>query len=395
MPKLSSSPGGTDADDGRVRRLWEAVQQTSHEVVWELHPSGTLQSVNGAARDILGADPADLVGRSVLSVVHPDDVPGAADILAWCVEAKTGWHGVRVRVLRPDGQTPWIETSGVAHVGPAGELLGFTATTRRLDADDAREASLAVVRARVDAVLAQRRLRTVWQPIFSLDTGVIAGVEALTRFDGPAAPPDRWFADAFSVGRGVELEVLAVEEALTSAGRLPPGVHLSFNVSPDTVASGRLPALVAGCGIPPERLVIELTEHVSIDNYDAVAAEMAKVRRSGVRLAVDDAGAGFASFRHILRLRPDIIKLDQSITRGITADPAQRALATALVLFAMELGDMSITAEGVESEDDLRTVMSLGVDGAQGYHMAVPTPLEAVDWGRTVAPAWTVHPAAR
>ena len=395
---MSAEPGlrSMTPDDGRARRLLEAVRQTSHEIVWELDPAGDMQFLHGATVDILGAEPADLVGRSVFSVVHPDDVERTRDIFAGCVERKSGWQGVRVRALRPDGETPWIETSGVAHVGSTGELVGFTATTRRLDADDAREASLSVIRDRVDDVIRHRRMTTVWQPIFSLDTGRVAGVEALSRFQGAVvAPPDQWFADAFNVDRGVELELLAARQALTAAGTLPPHVYLSVNLSPETVACGELPALVDECPLPPERLVIELTEHVSIENYDAVAAELDQVRRGGVSLAVDDAGAGFASFRHILRLRPDIIKLDQSITRGITQDPAQRALATALVLFAMELGQMSITAEGVESEDDLRTVTTLGVDGAQGYHMAPPAGLAQVDWSQTVPPAWSVHPARR
>lgn len=210
------------------------MRQTSHEIVWELDAAGDLQYLNDASLDILGAPPADLVGRSVFSVIHPEDVDRALEIFAGCVRRKVGWQGVRLRALRPDGGTPWVETSGVAHVGSAGELLGFTATTRRLDSDDVREASLSVVRQYVSALIRERRLRTVWQPIFSLDTGAVAGVEALTRFDGPSAsPPDSWFADAFSVGLGTELELVALQEALAGADRLPGGVYLSLNLSPE------------------------------------------------------------------------------------------------------------------------------------------------------------------
>ncbi len=381
-------------DSRRVLRLWEAVRQTSHELVWELDPSGVMKFMNDAALDILGAPPSELVGRKVFTIIHPDDVPRAMGIFADCVERKTGWTGVRIRALRPDGDTPWVETSGVAHVGSRGRLLGFTATTRRLDADDAREASLSIMRDRIEDVVRNRRLRIVWQPVFSLDTGRMDGVEALSRFDGPVpATPDRWVADAFSVGVGVELEALAVQEALAAAGRFPDDIYVSVNVSPETAAAGVLPAILREGPIPEERVVIELTEHVSIENYDAVAAGLDDVRRAGARLAVDDAGAGFASFRHILRLRPDIIKLDQSITRGITENPAQRALATALVLFALEVGSMSITAEGVETAEDLRTVSTLGLDAVQGYHMAAPTPLDQLDLGQTITPAWSLHPS--
>lgn len=377
-------------DQMQVNRLWEAVSRTSRELVWELDPHGIMRYMNDAALDVLGALPADLVGRSVFDVIHPDDVDRAAGILTRCLDRRVGWENVRVRVHRPDGSHAWVETSSVAHVGSEGQLLGFTATTRRLDSDDARAAELSLIRERIEEILHKGRLRTVWQPIFSLDTGAVVGAEALSRF-GPASapyPPDRCFADAFAAGLGVELEALAVERALSAAREFPAGIAISVNAAPQTVATGILAELISGSGIAARRMIVELTEHVSIDDYEAISAPLTGLRDMGVHLAVDDAGAGFASFCHILRLKPDIIKLDQSITRGITDNPAQRALAAALVLFALEVGSMTITAEGVETAEDLRTVSTLGVDSAQGYYMARPVPAEVVDWNLRIDEVW-------
>ncbi|HET9076329.1 MAG TPA: EAL domain-containing protein [Acidimicrobiales bacterium] len=378
-------------DQVRVNRLWEAVRLTSHELVWELDPSGVIRYINDASEELLGSPPAELVGRNVLSLIHPDDVEGAREVLRTCTERRTGWRQVRTRALRADGRPLWVETSGVAHVGHEDELLGFTATTRRLDADDARAAQLLITRQRVEEVIREGLLTTVWQPIFSLYDGAMVGLEALSRFSGAEAqPPDRWFADAFDVGLGHSLETLAVRSALAIARDFPEHLYLSVNLSPETVATGELRAVVEQDIIPAERIVVELTEHVSIDNYETVAAGIGILRNAGVRLAVDDAGAGFASFRHILQLQPDMIKLDQSITRGITENPAQRALATALVLFALEVGSMTVTAEGVETSDDLSTVSSLGLDAAQGFYMARPRPASEIDWGMAIAPGWPV-----
>ncbi|MDQ1700877.1 MAG: hypothetical protein QOF57_129, partial [Frankiaceae bacterium] len=89
------------------------------------------------------------------------------------------------------------------------------------------------------------------------------------------------------------------------------------------------------------------------------------------RLAVDDAGAGFASFRHVVQLRPDQIKLDRDLVSGIDTDPARRALASAVVLFSLEVG-AGVIAEGVETEAELDVCQSLSIDAAQGFYIAPP-----------------------
>jgi EAL domain-containing protein (putative c-di-GMP-specific phosphodiesterase class I) len=121
--------------------------------------------------------------------------------------------------------------------------------------------------------------------------------------------------------------------------------------------------------------MLEITEHDVIEEYLNIDEVLRVLRKRGVRIAVDDAGAGYASFRHILKLAPDLIKLDTSITRGIDGNRAGRALASALIRFAQETGS-AIVAEGVETAAELRTLRVLGVTSVQGYLLGRPAPLE-------------------
>lgn len=224
-------------------------------------------------------------------------------------------------------------------------------------------------RQRIDRVLDGDALSMVLQPIRELATGELCGVEALARFaTEPQWPPNRWFEEAAAVGRGVDLELQAVRTALSELMHLPSELFLSVNVSPATALSPELPEVL---GPAPARVVLELTEHTRIDDHELLAAAIAPVRRSGVRLAVDDAGAGYAGLRQILRLRPDIIKLDIELTRGIDQDPARRALATAMVAFASDIG-ARIVAEGIETADEVDTLLGVGVEWGQGYHLGRP-----------------------
>jgi EAL domain-containing protein (putative c-di-GMP-specific phosphodiesterase class I) len=228
---------------------------------------------------------------------------------------------------------------------------------------------------RVRRVLHERAFRPVFQPIYRLDDGRLVAVEALTRFDAePIHPPDVWFANAAQAGLGVELELAAIEAALEASGELPPEVALSFNTSPATLADERLLRLLdwhAG-----RRLIAEVTEHAIIDDYHHLDTVLTALRDRGVRLAVDDAGAGFASLRHIVRLQPDYIKLDPSLTQDLGDDPVRRPLADCLVQFAYRT-DSAIIAEGIETAGDLATWQDLGAHAAQGYLLGHPAPLPA------------------
>ncbi|MGH9154185.1 MAG: sensor domain-containing phosphodiesterase, partial [Acidimicrobiales bacterium] len=243
-------------------------------------------------------------------------------------------------------------------------------TAAQIDADRAAGRRRTEAAARVRSAMAGEGLSMVYQPIVDIDRRRPVGFEALARFSArPPRGPDAWFAEAGEAGLGVELELAAVALALRGRPRLPPDAYLALNVSPATVLSGRLDALLADRRA--DHVVLEITEHEAVGSYERLDGALAGLRRSGVRVAVDDAGAGYASFRHILRVRPDVIKLDMSLTRRIDEDGARRALALALVRFAAETGS-DLVAEGVETAGELRTLRDLGATVAQGNLLGHP-----------------------
>jgi len=212
----------------------------------------------------------------------------------------------------------------------------------------------------------------VFQPIVDLSTGTTVGYEALTRFaDG--VRPDRRFADAAAVGLGLELEVATLMAALVAARRLPADGFVSLNVSPDLVVEyDRLSGLLVGASLP---VVLEITEHVVVDDYLALRAAIQRLGPS-IQLAVDDAGAGYSSFRHIVELRPDFVKIDIGLVRAIGQDPVRGALVAGMVHFARRTGS-TLIAEGVETEDELATLRALAVGLGQGYLFGRPEPARA------------------
>lgn len=216
-------------------------------------------------------------------------------------------------------------------------------------------------------------LTVVRQPIVELDGRASVGYEALARFSAqPRRSPDRWFEDAAALGRGCALELAAIDSALALREGLSPGAYLAFNASPSTILSpGFADRLVTQPTLTG--LVLEVTEHAPIDDYATFAHALDSHRRRGLRLAIDDTGAGFASLRHILQLRPDVIKLDRTITERIDRDRTTRALAAALTSFALET-HMAVIAEGIETEAQLDTMRALGVTFGQGYLLGRPEP---------------------
>ncbi|MEY2478232.1 MAG: hypothetical protein QOG87_3547 [Actinomycetota bacterium] len=239
------------------------------------------------------------------------------------------------------------------------------------DAADARASAEAAAKLRrIRKVLDGALPRIVFQPIAQLDNRGIVGYEALARFDQePFRPPNVWFAEADEVGLGIDLELAALRVALEQLGAMADDLFLTLNVSPTTAMTGALDELLAK--YPRERLVLEITEHAPVDDYDSLLRVLTRLHDVGVRVAVDDAGAGFASLHHILLLRPDIIKLDITLVRDIHLDPVKRALASSLVTFAREIGS-TITAEGIEVEEEMASLIDLGVPWGQGYHLARP-----------------------
>ncbi len=225
------------------------------------------------------------------------------------------------------------------------------------------------VKRRVGRVIEEGLFAPVFQPIFDTSTNRIVGYEALTRFDDGTSPEEQ-FAEAAAVGMGKQLEMATATRALAAAHELPAGAWLDINASPGLILGGNgFAQLVLNSARP---LVIELTEHEQIHDY---AEFRSAVRRLGpsARLAVDDAGAGFASLRHILELQPSFVKLDRALISNLDSDKARQALVAGMQHFARDAG-FWIIAEGVETNAELSALRDLDIHYAQGYLLGRPEP---------------------
>ncbi|MGQ0804723.1 MAG: EAL domain-containing protein [Actinomycetota bacterium] len=218
----------------------------------------------------------------------------------------------------------------------------------------------------IEHVVERRAFGPVFQPVVELSSGATVGYEALTRFADSTAPDVR-FAEAAALGLGIELERATLAAAIDVAGSLPRAGWLSLNASPALVLEeDTLSAARARC---PRHVVIELTERDPIEDYAAVARSLGALE--GTVLAVDDAGAGYASLRHILTLHPAYIKLDMTWVRDLDGDTARQAIVAGVNHFA-RLTECRVIAEGIESEEEAATLRRLGVELGQGYLFGVP-----------------------
>jgi EAL domain-containing protein (putative c-di-GMP-specific phosphodiesterase class I)/DNA-binding NarL/FixJ family response regulator len=249
------------------------------------------------------------------------------------------------------------------------ELLDQVRETNRARDERARK------RARIRSVMLNGELDLVFQPIVDLASREVVGHEALSRFTShPTRGPEQWFAEAHSVGLGAELELWAVRIACERSRGLPESTFMAVNVSPATAERPDLLALLASAHV--DHVVLEVTEHAPVEDYPRFRIAIGRMRELGARLAIDDAGAGFASLRHILELDAELIKLDGSLTHSLDADPRRRSLASALIEFGRESG-AAVLAEHIESELQLHELRRLGVRYGQGYHLGRPEPLPA------------------
>jgi EAL domain-containing protein (putative c-di-GMP-specific phosphodiesterase class I) len=259
-----------------------------------------------------------------------------------------------------------------------GALVEFgqmsAAIVRRAALDEAANATRA--RARIGVVLDQPELlQPVFQPILSLATGNVVAYEALARFAlEPVQPPAVWFDLAARTGLGVELQALAIRRAIETSGerRLPHRASLMLNVSPGLLDQPEITLALGDVGL--ERIVIEMTEDEPIADYGRVRETMARLRARRIRFGIDDAGAGYASMRHVTELRPEFVKLDAQLISGLGDDSGRQALVRALETFTREIG-AKLIAEGVETLADLRLLAATGLPIlAQGYAIARPGP---------------------
>jgi PAS domain S-box-containing protein len=263
------------------------------------------------------------------------------------------------------GSTGELATSNMGRRLPA--LLEFATVSNAVLGPQLRQAAGELHVRALRELIESGALRTVFQPVVRLTDRTVVGYEALTRFTDGSSPLQR-FAEAERVGLAVDLERAAVASAISASSSLPAGAWLSINISPAVLP--QLRQLTSLTGLAERPLVVEITERMAIDDYGA-ARRLLRRHLPHARVAVDDAGAGFASLRHIAELRPAIVKLDMQLVRNVHRDPAREALVAGMVHFAAASG-CELIAEGIEIEPERAALMRLGVTLGQGFLLGPP-----------------------
>jgi EAL domain-containing protein (putative c-di-GMP-specific phosphodiesterase class I) len=348
----------------RMDVAWLAEPRVDEQVLPHLEAAGDCDGVPGRSTPATRRAPAVVPdGTADPGAGRPAPTPrlGVGSSVGIPVRTPDGVSRGTLCCLSDDAQ-PELTVVDVRVLEMLAGILG------ELAGDDARAAALETVRLRTNDAITGRGRTLALQPIVDVPTGIATGVEALTRFDSPQAT-EEWFAQAEPLGLRLELELAAARTALTALTRPGHAGYLSLNLSPEAILSEEFPQLMAG--VDPASLVVEITEHAAVRDYDALSKVLRRHRDAGLRLAVDDAGAGYASWQHILNLRPDFIKIDLSLVRDVHLDPARQALVGSLVSFARTV-DAVLVAEGVEQQTELDMLVTLGVRQMQGYLLCPP-----------------------
>lgn len=244
------------------------------------------------------------------------------------------------------------------------------------------EAEPGTASAAIAEVIARGQLSAVYQPIVSLSSGVVIGVEGLIRPVPPApfADPGALFAAAEAGGRLTALDLACVETIVAGAGALPEDQFLSLNLSPATVeapefTSAAILAILARHQFPRHRLVVELTERQAIHDVERVRSRLEQLREAGVRIAADDIGAGNAGLRLLAEISFDILKVDLGLVQLSASGGPSSAVLGSVVALASRMGALVI-AEGIEQPSQMAQLGELGIDAGQGYHLGRPGPIE-------------------
>ncbi len=344
------------------------------------HPYGDtiLSAVGSALRDAIRSnDTAARIGGEEFGLVLPGSDGEAAFVVAERARANVAAIAVRgfelscsagIAAFPADAEDPSVLCQ-LADSALYWAKRGGKRRTRRFDPDHSPATWSQRQRAEIESLLAQERpIHPVFQPVVSLANGRVVGYEALARFPGTSRrAPDVWFAQAHGSGLGPELEAMAIRAALEPLGR-PFDAHLALNVSPSALSTAIVQRSLGGS---LEGIVVEITEHEFVPDDDSLQEAVADLRRRGARIAIDDAGAGHAGLKQLMRVRPDIVKLDQALIRDIHTDPARMALVESFVRFARDVG-ATVCAEGIETLEELAVIADLDVQWGQGYALARP-----------------------
>ncbi len=249
-------------------------------------------------------------------------------------------------------------------------------------------------RCRLQDILLEGQIRVVFQPVVDLRQGATLGYEALAR--GPVGSTHHMPANLFEIASEAdmvfELDRCCRQRALAAARDLPRGAKLFVNVFPacmyDPEFQGvKLIQMLEGLGLSPERIVLEINERYAIENYTLFVEALQNLTQMGFEIAVDDIGAGYSGLEKIANLNPRYLKLDMQLVKDIDGSYIRREMARAVKSFADKM-EATVIAEGIESEDELRALIDLGITWGQGYLLGRP----ADGFGASLAAAPRVPP---
>ena len=335
---------------------------------------GYFKVVNHAWSEALGYEDGELLQRPFVDFVHPEDRRATINAASQ-VAGGTTLVRFRNRYRCKDGTYKWLAWSASAALSDGSIYAVARDVTDEVVAEVNVQEHCDAQRTRVLSVMSENAIRPVFQPIVNIATLAVGGYEALSRFDlasGAGGSPEQWFAAAEEAGLRSQLEIHAIRKAVAHAYQLPPAAFLSLNASPETLLREDFSQMVEA--LHGECLVVEVTEHAAVEDYEPLQRAIDRLRHHGVRLAIDDAGAGFASLKHIVHLLPEFIKLDLFLIRNIHEDPVKRAVVAGMLGVAAQIGG-KVIAEGVETADELSVLRELGIEWVQGYYFGRPGPL--------------------
>lgn len=337
---------------------------------------GYFKVVNQAWSEALGYQDGELLRRPFVDFVHPEDRRATINASSQ-IAGGTNLVHFRNRYRCKDGTYKWLAWSASAALSDGSIYAVARDVTDEVVDQVNSQQHCDAQRTRVLSVMTENVIRPVFQPIVNIITLEVGGYEALSRFDlasGAGGSPEQWFAAAEEAGLRSQLEIHAIRKAVAHAYQLPSAAFLSLNASPETLLREDFSRMVEA--LHGECLVVEVTEHAAVEDYEPLQRAINRLRRHGVRLAIDDAGAGFASLKHIVHLLPEFIKLDLFLVRNIHEDPVKRAVVAGMLGVAAQIGG-KVIAEGVETADELSVLRELGVEWVQGYYFGRPGPLPA------------------
>jgi PAS domain S-box-containing protein len=372
--------------EGRTDRLRALVTGVGADVsdaviITDVHLR--IESFNTAAEELYGWREADVVGRRITDVVSwigdTSDLLAAADAL----ERNDRWHGP-VQQRHADGRTIDVLATTTMLRDDAGRAVGVISVNRSAPKNGASavdESDDAALAAAIVRGIDRDEFEVVFQPIVRLTDRTTTGVEALVRWNHPARgrlSPVAFIGAAERTGVIVELGAHVLHRACAQLARWREAghdIHLAVNLSARQLADERISEDVAramlGHRFGPDVLWLEVTESALVEDLDVAATRLDELRDLGARISIDDFGTGWASLTYLHRFPIDALKVDSVFVKGLGESPSATAIVRSIVSLGQEL-DMEVVAEGIETEQQLRALRSLGCTVGQGFLFAEP-----------------------